>query len=211
VAADAIGDRFPEVPMTSLPTVPGPYPWLVVIGCAFVVLLATGLVLGATLRIYFESRGPRVVTCPATGAPAAVTVDARHLAVTSVAGSPVLRLEACSRWPEDRDCAQACLAEIERAPNDCLARVILTRWYAGKSCAFCRRRFGDISWLEQKPALLGPTCITVEWRDIAPEKLPNVLATHLPVCWNCHIAETFRREHPDLVVDRRRREARYAG
>ena len=23
-----------------------------------------------------------------------------------------------------------------------------------------------------------------------------------PVCWNCHIAESFRREHPDLVTDR---------
>ena len=28
------------------------------------------------------------------------------------------------------------------------------------------------------------------------------MGTHLPVCWNCHIAESFRREHPELVVDR---------
>jgi hypothetical protein len=24
----------------------------------------------------------------------------------------------------------------------------------------------------------------------------------LPVCWNCHIAQTFRRVHPELVVVR---------
>jgi hypothetical protein len=32
-----------------------------------------------------------------------------------------------------------------------------------------------------------------------------VLSTHLPVCWDCHIARRFRREHPALVVDRPRR------
>jgi hypothetical protein len=35
---------------------------------------------------------------------------------------------------------------------------------------------------------------SVEWREIRPEKLYDVLATHMPICWNCHIAETFRRE-----------------
>ena len=34
------------------------------------------------------------------------------------------------------------------------------------------------------------------------EKLQEVLATHWPVCWNCHVAETFRREHPELVAHR---------
>jgi hypothetical protein len=23
-----------------------------------------------------------------------------------------------------------------------------------------------------------------------------------PVCWSCHIAESFRRTHPELIVDR---------
>jgi hypothetical protein len=30
----------------------------------------------------------------------------------------------------------------------------------------------------------------------------NVLDTHLPVCWNCYIAQQFRLDHPDLVVYR---------
>ena len=28
------------------------------------------------------------------------------------------------------------------------------------------------------------------------------LATSLPMCWNCHVAESFRRLHPELVTDR---------
>ena len=44
--------------------------------------------------------------------------------------------------------------------------------------------------------------VTVEWSDFRPEALPEVLATHWPVCWDCHIAETFRRKYPKLVVDR---------
>jgi hypothetical protein len=29
-----------------------------------------------------------------------------------------------------------------------------------------------------------------------------VLETHFPVCWDCYIAQQFRRDHPDLVVFR---------
>ena len=39
------------------------------------------------------------------------------------------------------------------------------------------------------------------WNEIA-EKLPEVFETPLPVCWSCHTAETFRREHQERVVER---------
>jgi hypothetical protein len=29
-----------------------------------------------------------------------------------------------------------------------------------------------------------------------------VLGTHMPVCWNCYIAQKFRLDHPDMVVYR---------
>ena len=51
-------------------------------------------------------------------------------------------------------------------------------------------------------ALLDPDHRTIEWRQLRPEQLPDVFSTHRPVCWNCHVAETFRRLHPELVVDR---------
>jgi hypothetical protein len=39
------------------------------------------------------------------------------------------------------------------------------------------------------------------WQEVAPETLPQVLATHRPVCFDCYVAETFRRQHPELVID----------
>ena len=56
--------------------------------------------------------------------------------------------------------------------------------------------------MDHKPALLNPEGITVEWKQIPLSAVGEALATYLPVCWNCHIAQTFRREHSDLVVDR---------
>ncbi|MGD1105110.1 MAG: hypothetical protein ABSA59_23955 [Terriglobia bacterium] len=52
------------------------------------------------------------------------------------------------------------------------------------------------------PALLAPDSKTLSWGAVAAEKLPDIFATHKAVCWSCHIVETFRREHPELVTDR---------
>jgi hypothetical protein len=50
--------------------------------------------------------------------------------------------------------------------------------------------------------LLGPDSKTAEWKDFRPEQLPDVFSKYQPVCWNCHVTETFRRLRPELVVDR---------
>ena len=89
-------------------------------------------------------------------------------------------------------------------------RTILARWYAGKQCVFCRRDFGEIQWHDHKPALMGADEITREWTENPPETVPEVLASHRPVCWNCHVAETFRRVHAELVVERPPRPAAQA-
>ena len=115
--------------------------------------------------------------------------------MTQSAGPATVRAVALS--PEDEF-----LSQIELAPDECLARNMLTRWYGGKRCVFCRRVFTQIHWPDRQPALLTPARTTVEWSEIPAERLPSVLATHRPVCWSCHIAETFRRQHPELVVDR---------
>jgi hypothetical protein len=152
-------------------------------------------------RLFFKFRGTRLVTCPETNAPAAVKVDALRAAMQGP-DQPGLQLQQCSRWPERQGCGQECLHQIEAAPEDCLVRSILTRWYAGKSCVFCGKKLDEIDWMEHKPALMSSEGKTLEWHELAPEAIPEVLATHRPVCWNCHIARTFRRQHPDLVVDR---------
>ena len=158
-----------------------------------------------TLGAYLKFRGTRVVVCPETGKYEAVEVDAKHAAATTASsGQTDLRLHQCTRWPERADCDQDCVWQIESAPMDCLVRTMLTEWYAGKACAFCGKGFGEINWMEHKPALLSPEQQIIEWKEVAPEKVPGALASHRAVCWNCSIAETFRTEHPEMVVERAR-------
>jgi hypothetical protein len=161
----------------------------------------------AGLRLAWAWRnfhGPRLVTCPETTKAVGVALDASHAVWTALAHSPALRLESCSRWPERRDCGQECLRQIEQAPDGCLVRSMVSQWYAGKECALCGKRVGEIHWADHKPALLTPERTTIEWSQVAPESLSAVLETHAAVCWNCHVMQIFCREHPELVVNRYR-------
>ena len=167
-----------------------------------VVLAALYFVVPFVAGTYLKFRGERVITCPETRKPAGVEVDSLHAALTAAFTHPDLRLKTCSRWPERQDCGQECLLQIEISPEDCLVRHILASWYLGKHCASCGKKFAEIQWSEHKPALLSPEGKTVEWRELPPEKVPDALKTHFPVCWDCHITETFCREYPDLIVDR---------
>lgn len=154
------------------------------------------------VRAYFRLRGKRLVTCPETHAPAAVDVAAGEAALGAFVNEPTFRLQECSRWPEREDCGQECLQQIEADPQNCQVWNIVDKWYDGKKCVFCRKPIGALHHLDHVPALLGPDFKTSEWKDVAPEDLPRVFSTHHPVCWNCHVAETFRRVHPRLVTDR---------
>jgi hypothetical protein len=178
-----------EVAMSKLFLIIGVLFFLSFIPLAFVVL-----------RSYRKLRGPRVVVCPETSEPVAVEVAAMKAALGSVGGEPELRLSSCTRWPERQDCGQQCLAEIALAPDGCLVRERLTAWYANKRCSLCGRGIGEIHWYDRKPALLAPDLTTVEWSSVAPRDLPAVLTTHRALCWNCMVAESFLRQHPDRVV-----------
>ena len=170
-----------------------------------VVALAAGLFVFRAIpgvRAYFSFRGKRLITCPESHTPEAVDVDAGQAAVGAFLSEPTLRLVECSRWPERQDCGQECLQQIEIDPANCLVWNIVSKWYEGKSCVFCRKPFGPLHHLDHAPALLGPDQKTAEWKEFSPQQLPEIMQTHRPVCWNCHIAETFRRTHPELVVNR---------
>jgi len=164
------------------------------------VLVVVGL--RRALRTYLKFRGKRLVSCPETHRPAAVRVAAGTAAFKATLGNEQLRLSECSRWPEKEACGQECLAQIREAPKACLVWTIINRWYQGQKCVYCHKPFGEIHWHDHPTALLDSERKTVEWSEIPAEKLQEVLGTHRPVCWNCHVAETFRREHPELVVDR---------
>jgi hypothetical protein len=151
---------------------------------------------------WWKFRGTRVITCPETRDPAAVVVDARHAARSAVTGERELRLRQCSRWPEREDCGQQCLEQIELSPEECLVRTMLDRWYQSASCALCGKEIGQINWFKHRPAFMSPDRKTAEWDEVRAEDLPTVLATHYPVCWDCHIIETVRRKYLERMIYR---------
>jgi hypothetical protein len=152
--------------------------------------------------VYRRFKGNRIVSCPENHQPAAVRVAAGQAAFGAVTGNPQVHLGSCSRWPERQDCPQACLAQINDEPKACLVETIANRWYEGQKCVFCQKPFLEINWLNHPPALLNQERKSVLWNEIPAENLQQAMKTHLPICWSCHIAETFRREHPEAVVDR---------
>lgn len=166
------------------------------------VLLITA-VLVRLAALWLRWRGDRVITCPESKTVEGVELDASRAAFSGLTHrEPRLELDECSRWPERRDCGQECLEQIASAPHHCLLTAILADWYLGKACVFCHRNFGEVIWHDHQPALRGPDGHLIEWSDVRPSELYNVLDTQDPVCWNCYVTETFRHEHPDLVIER---------
>ena len=178
---------------------------LPVLVALIVVLAAVGLFVFRAIpgvRAYFSFRGERVITCPESHTSEAVEVAAGEAAVGAFLSEPTLRLRECSRWPERQNCGQECLRQIEIDPENCLVWNIVAKWYEGKVCVFCRKPIAALHHIDHVPALLGPDHNTAEWKQFQAQDLPQVLETHRPVCWNCHVTETFRRLHPELVTNR---------
>jgi hypothetical protein len=180
----------------------------VVVGTVLVVILmllaATVLVVGSrALVTWARLRGKRVVACPETREPVGVELDARRAAIASLLGEKEFSLSSCTRWPERAGCGQECLAQIEQAPHDCLVRSIVERWYENATCVFCGKAIGAIHWGGHNPALLTPDQKRmIQWHEVRPERLIDVLNTHHPVCWDCFVVEKVRRAHPEVVTDR---------
>jgi hypothetical protein len=154
------------------------------------------------VRTYFKFRGQRLVSCPETQTSEVIRVDAKEAGLGAFYEEPTVHLDECSRWPERQTCGQECLKQVEADPENCLVWNIVAKWYEGKKCVFCQKPIAPLGHIDHAPALLGPDFRTTEWNQISPEKLPHIFSTYQPVCWNCHVAETFRRLHPELVTDR---------
>jgi hypothetical protein len=174
-----------------------------ILSAIFVVMIGA-VAFGAykVFKTYQRYRGKRLVTCPETHKAAAVHINAGKAAREAFLGREDVRLDQCSRWPERQGCGQECLSQVHADPEQCLVWNIVTDWYKGKTCAYCQRPFTDFHWHEHHPAVLSPERVAKQWNEIPPEKLPEVFQTHLPVCWNCFIAETYRKQNADRVVNR---------
>jgi hypothetical protein len=175
--------------------------------------LFLALVVGAYLVImavtYIRMRGTRLVICPETREPAAVTVDAGHAAMSALRARPEIRLLSCSCWPEREGCRQACASQIEAAPKETLASERVKAWVAGRTCAMCGQAFGPWQTVGPQPGLLDATTRqALRWDDIPPEQLPSLFESHLPVCKYCQMVEEVRGRYPELASDRSRPETR---
>jgi len=166
---------------------------------------AAAVVFGYIVWQVFQFRkyeGKMLVTCPETGKPAAVKVDTWRAVLAALAGRHRVNLCACSRWPERQDCAQDCLCEIEANPEAHKAWTLAAKWFAGKNCAYCGTAIPPVKHLDRAPALVNLEKNTYQWNEIPAEELPDAFEACKPVCWNCHIAETFVRQHPEMVTYR---------
>ncbi len=179
---------------------------IMVLAAILIVVLVPPLL--TAVRTYWRMRGTRLVTCPETESTVAVEVDAARAARDAAARHPHVRLRDCTRWPERQDCPQGCVSQIEADPEGCMVWRIVQRWYEDKACVYCGRAIKADEWLDfwldHTPALLAADQETVKWTDLPPEALPDELRSGQPVCWSCHVAERFRRDHPELVTERPR-------
>lgn len=161
--------------------------WAAVIVGALAVMLLFYLVVRVTLgagrygREFDQAarhRQTRVVDCPETDSPAAVVAQAD--------ASGRFQVKDCSRWTEEhRQCDQRCVQQIERAPDGCLVRTIVTEWCQGNACGICGKKIGPVNWFDFKPALLARDGTMAEWHEVPVDLLPDVLSTHTPVCREC--------------------------
>lgn len=89
--------------------------WLYFVAAAFAFISIAIMVVEFT-GTFSAVRASRELTCPADGRTATVDVNAVRAALpTAVGYAPKLRVQNCSRWPERKDCQQACLGELRQA------------------------------------------------------------------------------------------------
>lgn len=151
----------------------------------------------------WKFHGTMLVTCPENHRPAAVKPSLARAVAGELIKRPDLELKSCSRWPELKDCDQTCLFQIEQGPDEHRVWNIAAKWFAGKQCAICRKHIRPVSHSDHAPALMTVADRkTIEWRELPPEQLPEAFAKSVPVCWSCHITETFLRKFPDRAVIR---------
>jgi hypothetical protein len=155
------------------------------------------------VRFWRRTTAPRLVRCPDDGNPYAVELSATHQLAQKLRGEHGLRLQDCSRWPDQADCDQPCREQIATAPDGCRVRSLLDRYYANETCTLCGKEFGPtIDWYQHEPGFIAPDHTVLTWQDVPPERLPETMATYQPLCWDCKILELVRQKHPERVTDR---------
>lgn len=94
---------------------------------------------------------------------------------------------------------------LKNNPHDAATTARLKHFFEGKACSACGRPIPPLHVGDLRPGLLNPeTQQAIAWADIPTADLSATLESHQPICSHCAVVETFRREHPELVVERHR-------
>lgn len=83
---------------------------------------ASSPVAWAGVRAYRLYGSARQVTCPETVEAVLVKIHATRAIASKLTGGNQLRLRSCSRWPEKKDCDQACVGQLRASPDGCRVR-----------------------------------------------------------------------------------------
>jgi hypothetical protein len=85
---------------------------IVVVG-AVIALAVAYVAVPVALDAYRRYRGTKMVTCPETGMPAQIEVDAKDAAIAAALGRPHVEVARCTHWPDREYCGQECLQQLE--------------------------------------------------------------------------------------------------
>jgi hypothetical protein len=85
---------------------------IVVVG-AVIALGIAYVAVPVALDAYRRYRGTKIVTCPQTGMPAHIDVDAIDASISAALGRPRVEVVRCTHWPDREHCGQDCLKQLE--------------------------------------------------------------------------------------------------
>ena len=159
--------------------------------------LVTGAPVAMALQDYYKNRGRHAVKCPENGQSVDVEVDNDYAFQTSLRGLEHSRLQSCSRWPDQGDCGQECLAQLDPSPEN-LER-LLSKWSDGEACAICTRAIVPDDWRQGRLGVLNQHHELFELRDMNADDLQSTLEHTRPLCWKCHQEERERQVVPHKI------------
>jgi len=165
-------------------------------------LLAVAFVAAYALlvvRHYRRVRGLRVVHCPSARRTATIELSARRAALLLAPLSETV-VRRCSLWPRRQHCGQWCADELEYSSTECRLERILASWYQGKRCGDCGQTIPPVRPGQMTPSLRSPDGRLVEWPQVDPEHVFEILATHRPVCVSCDVSDVLRQRVSDAGI-----------
>ena len=80
-----------------------------ILAAAIIALGGLYVLLPLVIHTFQRYRNKRVMTCPETGSPAEINIDAQRAALSSAFDRPLLKIKNCTLWPKKKGCDEDCI------------------------------------------------------------------------------------------------------